>query len=260
MRKFFRPLALLIALLLSIPLAVGTVMMQSPLRPVFVAHNAFALSFAQAKNGTLPLKIMPLGDSLTAGVTTDDLTGATGGYRVALWNDFKKGGWNNVLFVGSSTSGPDNLPQQRHEGHPGWRTDQIINHVVPWLNQTQPQIILLHIGTNDLLVGAGAGVAASRLNTLLNLISTTSPNALVIVAQIIPVDKAPANGQVASYNQAVVNITHNLAAQGKHVMSVDMFHAVPTSSLVDHIHPNADGYTRMAQVWYKALEPLLAAA
>ena len=48
-------------------------------------------------------------------------------------------------------NGPANLGDHDHEGHSGWRIDQIDANVVDWLRTTTPRTVLLHIGTNDML-------------------------------------------------------------------------------------------------------------
>src|SRR5215469_12372235 len=58
-----------------------------------------------------PIKIMPLGDS----ITVDD---RSGGYRHLLYDLLTQDGIS-FKFVGSAKSG--DVPDAHHEGHPGWR-------------------------------------------------------------------------------------------------------------------------------------------
>ena len=39
---------------------------------------------------------------------------------------------------------------QNHEGHSGWTADQIQSNVTAWANLNKPDVVLLHIGTNDI--------------------------------------------------------------------------------------------------------------
>src|SRR4051794_8079240 len=64
------------------------------------------------------LRVMPLGDSITAGVRV------RGGYRSDLWQ-LMNASRPGVDFVGSSASGPAELRDHDHEGHPGWEIAQI---------------------------------------------------------------------------------------------------------------------------------------
>ncbi|WP_433888455.1 hypothetical protein [Streptomyces sp. CA-111067] len=43
---------------------------------------------------------------------------------------------------------PAELGDHDHEGHPGWRIDQLDANIVNWLNATDPRTILLHIRTD----------------------------------------------------------------------------------------------------------------
>ena len=198
---------------------------------------------------TAPIKIMPLGDSITYGTNSSN----GGGYRLPLWNDLISQG-ASVDFVGSQQSGPMNADDD-NEGHPGWRIDQIASNIVSWLTTYQPQIILLHIGTNDINQNYDVANAPARLSSLIHQITTTLPNASVFVAQIIPLtSSSSSNSQVVTYNSAIPNIVQ---AAGPNVHMVDMYDAVPANQLPDNIHPSDFGYALMAHVWYTALLPLL---
>ena len=198
------------------------------------------------------VRIMPLGDSITDGVNSP----YQGGYRVWLWQESEAAGWH-VHFVGSLSNGPSTLKERNHEGHSGWRIDQISAHVVPWLRRYQPQLILLHIGTNDILQGYGPVVAQQRLHLLLDQITTTLPDTIVIVAQVTPLGHAALDAQIMQYNQSIPTLVKNEQAQGRHVEYVDMHNVVPVRDVTDSIHPNNDGYMRMAHVWYNALAKLM---
>ncbi|MEH2011675.1 hypothetical protein [Nostoc sp.] len=67
-------------------------------------------------------RIMPLGASITAGVPNGD------GYRIKLWNIALANKWN-IHFLGSLSNGPKSLSDKHHEGHPGYRIDQITSLV-----------------------------------------------------------------------------------------------------------------------------------
>lgn len=198
------------------------------------------------------IKIMPLGDSITYG--QGSTTG--GGYRLPLWKDLSARG-AQFTFVGSMQHGPTHFPGD-NEGLPGWEINQIAGHVVDWLKTYQPQIILLHIGTNDIIKNDNPAGAPARLKSLIDQITTTLPQATLIVAQIIPLTRRPQfNTEVVTYNQAIPGIVQAEDAQGKHVLYVDMYHAVSASMLVDGAHPDDRAYALMAQVWENALIPLL---
>ena len=70
--------------------------------------------------------IMPLGDSITDGF------GIPGGYRIDLEDDLLGSGLT-PNFVGSLQNGPTQLADKQHEGHSGWRIDEIHASVAGWL-------------------------------------------------------------------------------------------------------------------------------
>ena len=214
------------------PLPTGEV--PSILREELAAHDA--------------ISVMPLGDSITAGVGSS----GKGGYREKLWEKIKEDGWN-MLFVGSELNGPSTMADRHNEGHPGWRIDQISNKVESWLQAEHPQIILLHIGTNDIIQGGSPTLAATRLTRLLNQITATDPTALVLVAQIIPLGNPALNQNVIAYNRMIPDIVRSMDNIGKHITAVDMYDVVPVKDLRDHIHPDNVRYALMANVWYQAL-------
>ena len=76
------------------------------------------------------VRVMPLGDSITEG------TQVPGGYRIGLWQRLACGRYT-VDFVGSQFNGPGSLGDHDHEGHPGWRIDQIDANITGWLRHLQ---------------------------------------------------------------------------------------------------------------------------
>jgi len=196
-------------------------------------------------------KIMPLGDSITDG------TGFSGGYRVEL---FAKAvaDQKNITFVGSLSNGPSTVAgvtfPKSHEGHFGWTISQVDDLIPnPALNPA-PQIVLLHLGTNDINQNTLSG-APERLGSLIDQIIAKLPSALIVVAKIIP-EPSKAN-DIATFNNAIPQIVQTRANAGKHVILVDQFTGFLSSELGDGVHPNQAGYTRMAGVWYTAIKGYL---
>jgi lysophospholipase L1-like esterase len=197
-------------------------------------------------------KVMPLGDSITDGYNIP------GGYRIDLWSTFQQAG-QFVDFVGSMSNGPASLGDKHHEGHSGWRIEQINGSVSGWLSGAQPEIVLLMIGTNDMLQDYNVAGAPARLSALLDTITQQSPNTQVIVASLPPLSNAIANQRVLNFNDAIPDIVAAKAAGGKKVSFIDMYPRLTVGDLADGIHPNASGYTKLANAWYSALTPFLSA-
>src|SRR5690242_18073375 len=85
-------------------------------------------AYAESNGG---VRVMPLGDSITDGLTVP------GGYRIGLWQRFTNDRYR-VDFVGSLSNGPGTLGDHDHEGHSGWRIDQIDANIAGWLSRYSP--------------------------------------------------------------------------------------------------------------------------
>ncbi len=195
------------------------------------------------------LKIMPLGDSITFGSPDPGY----GGYRHLLGTLLASDGYG-VEFVGSRRSGDTFAGGPDNEGHPGWTIEQLKNGIDTgrWLEAHRPDVILLHIGTNDIRRGE-ASAAPGRLAALLDDILGRLPQARVIVAQIIPYRRGPEPGHL-SYNAAIPNV---VASKGARVSLVDLRAVLTRADYADGFHPNAGGYDKMAQAWAPAIRAAL---
>jgi lysophospholipase L1-like esterase len=100
-------------------------------------------ALAAAPTVAAPIRIMPLGDSITFGMGST--TGS--GYRAELWRRLVEQSGYGVDLVGSARTGT--LPDIDHEGHSGWTIAQLSDSVDGWLAAATPDVVLLHIGTND---------------------------------------------------------------------------------------------------------------
>jgi lysophospholipase L1-like esterase len=200
---------------------------------------------AQKPRQNLP-RIMPLGDSITFG----DGSSHGAGYRKELWHALSNSGYE-VDFVGSERDGA--IPDPDHEGHPGWEIDDIAEQVVPWLRLWRPTIVLLHLGTNDLDRNADVRRAPSRLGSLIDTILRTVPRVALYVSSLAPVRSAVVQRRVDAFNAEVPRLVAERANAGRKIHYVDIAGALTTADLADDLHPNDQGYAKMAGVWFDAL-------
>ncbi|MFI5934358.1 SGNH/GDSL hydrolase family protein [Actinoplanes sp. NPDC051494] len=195
------------------------------------------------------VRIMPLGDSITAGARSSDESG----YRTDLLRLLTRAGWR-VDMVGSQESGDG--PDPDHEGHSGWTMTQLARRLDGWLARSRPDVILLHAGTNDLRDDQDAQLAPQVLTRILARIARDRPGAQVFVAQIIGNrdlgDGAVRQRRADAYNAQVPAI---VAAAGPNFHLVDQ-RAVRGRDLADKLHPADRGYRRMARTWFAALQEL----
>jgi lysophospholipase L1-like esterase len=196
--------------------------------------------------------ILPLGDSITFGIGYD------GGYRVELFRKALADG-KSITFSGSVSNGPSTVEGEpfprSNEGHSGWKIDQLRSLIPAPALEEEPHIILLMIGTNDIAQRDDLANAPERLGSLIDLLATNAPDALIVVATIVPLSFGSSG--VETYNAAVPAVVDARIADGKHVLLVDQFTGFPVAELGDGVHPNQQGYERMAGVWYAAIASLL---
>jgi lysophospholipase L1-like esterase len=194
------------------------------------------------------LKIMPLGDSITYGVGSPSFDS----YRNALYWRLNAAGVP-VDYVGSLRSGTS--PDPDNEGHKGWTIAQIAEHIDDWLLTYRPDVILLHIGTNDMV--RAVADAPGQLRSLLDRIAADRPEAQVFVAEIVGLgdyrDAWSQRQRTAAYNEAVRRI---VPAEGANFHLVDQS-TVHGIDMFNREHPNSYGYQKMAWNWYRALQRAL---
>jgi lysophospholipase L1-like esterase len=202
-------------------------------------------------NANSATRIMPLGDSITDGYNIP------GGYRIDLWRAVEDSGID-VDFVGSLRNGPPSLADRDHEGHSGWRIDQIQASVDGWIRTHQPDVVLLLIGTNDILQHYRVPTAPGRLGLLIDRIYTLRPATKIVVSTIPPTVNVTANAHIASYNAAVREVVRTRAAAGRPVWFVDGCGKFTAADLADGVHPDAAGHRKLAHAWHATLVSVLA--
>jgi acyl-CoA thioesterase I len=189
---------------------------------------------------------MPLGTSSTAGVGSP----ATAGYRGPLEDMLTRDG---IAFdmVGSQHQGPPWLRDRDHEGHSGWVLPQMQPLVAGWVRAARPDVILLHVGTNDLVRGSTAAQDADRLAALLDAIHTVS-DAYVIVAGVwAPLPRLA--GPKAEFARLSAQLVARLRAAGRAITYVDTARLLGPGDMADGLHADASGYVKIAAMWEGAL-------
>ncbi|MFI2435316.1 SGNH/GDSL hydrolase family protein, partial [Streptomyces sp. NPDC018693] len=213
---------------------------------VAVALGATTAGVAPASaDSTTPLRVMPLGDSITWGVGS-----STGnGYRGPLWNKLAADG-HPLDFVGTlrggSMSDPDN------QGHSGYKIHEVAALTDASLTRYRPNVVTLHIGTNDLNQSYQVSTATARLRSLVDQITAAAPDATVLVASLVVSTSGSEEQYRAAYNQAIPQIVRDAQAAGKRVAFVDMS-SLTTADLDDALHPNDAGYQKMADAFHRGV-------
>jgi lysophospholipase L1-like esterase len=238
------------------------------------------------------VRIMPLGDSITEGVWFADTTSSCNdptfnncpdpslrvSYRRTLYNALEALSPNYAVnMVGSLSNGAGaGLTQPHHEGHAGFSSNQIAVNVPSYLSSNPPDIILLHIGTNNFTTDA------TDVKTLLDNISTwaqgfygvlpTGQHAVTVyVAKIIQAVNSITPTDVTTFNTNVKNIAGD-RTDVKVIMVDQQTMAGLTYTITNDpscfveggtctvgdmasdLHPNPSGYTKMANKWFADIQ------
>ncbi|MBI1862693.1 hypothetical protein HYS00_01090 [Candidatus Microgenomates bacterium] len=205
------------------------------------------------------VKIMPLGDSVTDG------TDGRGGYRFKLYNLLKA---NNTLFdfVGPNQSG--SVPDNDHAGFGGYAAGnagsssgmQLSKVVGSFVPSMKPDVVLVMAGVNDVYnLGMSPAVAGQDVVNLVKQLNGYVPNAKIIVAGETswgPQDTG--GGERGTLNTALNDGIDALILQGLPVIyAATMETSVTNQYTPVDVHPTADGYDKMADVWFSYLNPIL---
>jgi hypothetical protein len=189
-----------------------------------------------------PIAVMPAGDSITCG------TDGVGGYRAPLYTDLSAD--RPVQFVGprdaSACGGPG-----FHAGYPGitpsnWGGD---GHGPAWIAAAEPNVVLMHLGTNS----DGMGAAAYVANVVRPALSY-APKAVVIVALIISCD--PMRTYEPAFNADLRSALESDPEYGTRIGMVDMSKLLDPAvdCATDKLHPLTSGYAKMSAAWKVAID------
>ncbi|MGB9714790.1 MAG: GDSL-type esterase/lipase family protein, partial [Thermodesulfovibrionales bacterium] len=211
-----------------------------------------------------PVRIMPLGDSITYGYGSSgtDLNEFITGYRQPLYISLVNAGYY-IDFVGSLHTGQSAIPvfDYDHEGHPGWGAKRerlygggIAPYIQSFLSKNPADIILLHIGTNDISDGKQN---INDIKEILDNIDLFSKDIAVILARIINRTDSKSQ-QTTQFNNEVEAMAKVRIANGDKIILVDEESALNyIDDMADNLHPNDSGYSKMAEVWFSALSNIL---
>ena len=198
-------------------------------------------------------KIMPLGDSITEGFEEYLIS-----YRRDLWHTLDQNGYS-VDFVGSKADTPASTVNPAlldfdvdYEAYSGWRADQVNNQLTTTLQTITPDIVLLHLGTNDIFQGESVASTIADLTTTITILRANNPDVLIFLAQIIPMDSP----DVTPLNTEIAVLAGNITTSQSPVLLVDHQTGYDPAILnFDNWHPTAAGEAEMASRWFAALEP-----
>jgi lysophospholipase L1-like esterase len=198
-------------------------------------------------------RIMAMGDSITQAFS------GTPSYRYYLYQLLTQAGFG-VDFVGSMIGATNGNPSQlgfdqNHEGHSGWRADELAQHAAEWAAAYKPEILLLHAGSNDVEQGQSTDSTIDDLRSIINGVRSQVPDVKVLIAQIIP--SQGHDSLVSSLNNAIPSLASEISNNQSPVNVVDMNSGFSLNDTFDGIHLTSNGESKMAQRWFSAIQQVI---
>ena len=231
------------------------------------------------------MRVLPLGDSITAGVLAGGRPG-NGGYRALLERLLAQAPHKAVL-VGSRDDMSPAMSDPWHDGWPGY----VIRNTSPGapgelygglakrvVEQTHPDIVLLMVGTNDFLRYEATHGKYSvdemvhSMDLLLHDIYSAAPKTHVIVGAIVDSPRVDAcyverfdtgrSGCDAGVHPSLAGLVAQYSGRGYAISYASGFlRAVPRDweHFPDGIHPvdGPQGYDAIARIWFDSIQGVI---
>ncbi|KOC15195.1 hypothetical protein AFLA70_593g000510 [Aspergillus flavus AF70] len=223
--------------------------------------------FTSVKGGSVttradkvPLRVLPLGASITWGVNS-----ASGnGYRAPLRNKLTSTGWE-VDMVGTKQHG--NMTDNDVEAHSGDTIDQVKAAAQGSLKY-KPNVVTINAGTNDCRLNISISEASDRMRSLIESIldAEDTQDTTIVLSTLIPSVQKQTEANRPDVNRQYRSLANNMQKEGVRIVLADMDPETDddknrlvypedytTNGVADDTHPNEQGYAKMANVWYKAV-------
>jgi len=195
-----------------------------------------------------PVKVMVLGDSISAGAQDEVMNG----YRLELLNRLP--GYT-IDYVGSNERGDDRLADKdmQAEGGACIRADpcnsiSMYEQTAGWITAARPNVVIMQGGGNDYCCGRTDqpdSVVIQAMTDWIKLIWATKPDVYIVVIGMIDYHEG--------YKNWLPTYVKGLASAGKHIAYVS-FDGVAT---YDTVHPNITGYKQLADRLAPVVRPML---
>jgi len=208
------------------------------------------------------LKILPLGNSITQSKIPHF------SYRYNLWKELIDSGIK-FDFVGSLDSnfqGKPSWPDYRgfqfdsdNEGHWGWRADELLDSLPVWLTGYTPNIVLMHVGSNDCNQNNSTLSTVQEITQIINLLRADNSEVSILLAKLIPWDNTTINSRINDLNSKFDSLATNLNTESSKIIVVDQNTGLDAvNDTFDGVHPNESGEEKMASVWFSGIKTALA--
>lgn len=200
------------------------------------------------RDAAVQLRILPLGASIVYGLKSSD----GNGFRAALRKKLIDNGNPTIDYIGSNHCGT--IVDNECEGWPGYTISQVAQKAEVSI-PSKPNLVLLHVGTNDAVQNLDIQHAGDRLGSLIDRLFDAVPGVTIVASTILPNANPKTQANVKIYNSKIPDVVRRHQDAGKHIVYVDF--SSPSFSLADlssdGTHPTDAGYIKMAEVWYQGI-------
>lgn len=229
-----------------------------------------------------PVKVMLLGDSITEGLTGGDFSGneTLPTYRYYLHNQLQTVD-ASFDFVGSENGTADvsggigvvedtDVPitedplgvgtwDQDHEGHQGWRADQIWEAtywnsvgIADWAADHTPDVVVINLGANDIIQNQSGANIEQDIIEIIGILRTQNPTVVIVLTTLIDLAhplNLDAQADIDELNGIIRGMpaVHTLAESPVVLADIALGYNGATMN-VDDIHPNATGGQHIATI------------
>jgi acyl-CoA thioesterase I len=212
--------------------------------------------------GDSTVSIMPLGDSIS---------GSTGCWRSMLWNDLADAGYEDLDFVGKR-EGPecDEDFDDNSRAYSGFEATGVAEEelLLSWLKRDPADIMLVHIGSNDIRRGDTTEEILDGYSALVDQMRLMNPNMVIVMATLIPMTEAPMDkecahcpAQVDELNSVIPGWAAGHDTEESPLILVDQNDGFDVDrDTYDGLHTDGSGARKMADRWFEALSRILSPA
>ena len=145
-----------------------------------------------------------------------------------------------------------------HEGHWGWRADEVLERIDQWAAHAKPDIVLIHLGTNDIGGGQDIDETVNEIDQIIGRLRAHNRRLQVLLAAILPVAHYAVTRRIEKFNDRLVELAKAKDMETSRVVLVDHFTGFdPEQDTYDGVHPNDDGNQKMAKKWFIDIQSLL---
>ena len=197
------------------------------------------------------IEIMPIGDSMTAGPY----------YRIPLVRAVTEARCP-VDFVGTFTgvgvaeSDEDAELDLDHQAVGGATSTQIRAQIGGWMEENQPDVALVYLGTNDFYNDVERDMTIQNLESIIEDLRSGNRGVTILLAQIMP--SVDVEDGVAALNAEIGLLAERRATSASKIEVVNMATGVEVDTdLVDGVHPNEQQSEEMANRWAGALREVI---